>query len=148
MVDKHVAEALGKPHREKVPYTRREDDSEDNPPPPSDHQLLKQMISMMQEFGNDVRELNKRLTDHIDEGRKQDDESAEHPAPCPFLVRSIPNEDWDGHKNFHITQMQIMSDRAAFWKDIRTKVATWGIIGLAAWLVVIVWKAFLVGPVK
>ena len=113
-------------------------------PPALDRRVPTEAESMLQlvsQIHQKVDDLDKRLTQQTHDATLK---LAEEIAA--LMCKAFPGEDPDGHRKFHEEQMQIVADRAEFWKKMRFEICKWGIAGLLGWLVVIAWRAVLQGP--
>jgi hypothetical protein len=65
-----------------------------------------------------------------------------------LIFRAFPNSDPDSHRLSHELHSKLLQERADFWSELRVSVATWGMIGVLGFIIVTVWKALLLGPIK
>lgn len=63
-----------------------------------------------------------------------------------LLAEAFPEGDHEAHRKYHETLIKAAEDRAAMWRDLRSSVAKWGVLGLLAWLTHQVWLGVLAGP--
>ena len=62
-----------------------------------------------------------------------------------LMGRAFPDGDPDGHKRAHEAMIKKAEDSAAFWKQMRTKLSEWGLVGFCGWLLYAAWDAVLRG---
>lgn len=63
-----------------------------------------------------------------------------------LMDKAFPAGDPAGHCEAHEAQMQLVRDRAKFWKDLAFEVSKWGLLGVIGWLAFHAWVAFVKGP--
>lgn len=71
-----------------------------------------------------------------------------HEAPCPHLKNSIPEEDWAGHKGWHVNEMDWNKRMRALKWFIVYAVAATAATAFFGWMAVLMWMGFLKGPVE
>jgi hypothetical protein len=67
-------------------------------------------------------------------------------AMTKILNDSFPDGDADLHRRAHEAQIKIAEDKSKMFSVLRTEVVKWGLLGLAGWLAITIWHAFLQGP--
>ncbi len=97
------------------------------------------VLALMQEVRDTVNRVEKRLNDHITE---------EEAVISSMMTDAFPDGDPEGHRRHHEAEIKRIEDRAKFWGEMRNHLAKWGVVGLAGWLVYVVWVAVLKGPIK
>lgn len=99
------------------------------------------MVILMQEVHRKIEDMDKRLTQHMtDETLLLAQEIAK------LMNNAFPGSDPAGHRTFHEAQMQVIADRATFWKAMRIEISKWGLIGMLGFILVSVWRHLLEGP--
>ena len=63
-----------------------------------------------------------------------------------LMREAFPEGDPDGHRRHHELAIEREEERRDFYKSLRKELAKWGLIGVASWLVMLVWRAILLGP--
>ena len=99
------------------------------------------VVMLMQEVHKKIDEMDKKLTQHMtDETLVLAEEIAK------LMNTAFPGSDPAGHRVYHETQMQQITDNAAFWKTMRVEIGKWGILGILGFLAIAAWRHFLEGP--
>jgi len=69
-----------------------------------------------------------------------------HVAPCEHLKKAVPEENFDGHRDYHQDVIAATRERKELYAYIKRVVLTGAIMSVGGWLLVLVWKGFLIGP--
>jgi hypothetical protein len=125
---------------------RRITDKEDMDLFPAVHEHS--VIALVQLIHNDVKNVKlslNALDDKLD-GHMRDETTQLAEAIASIMNKSFPEGDPHGHRKHHELAIKAAEDKAAFWQDIASSTAKWGLFGFFTWLVYAAWKAFLLGP--
>lgn len=99
------------------------------------------ILNLITEVHKDVRDLNKKLTNHMtDETHELANEVAK------LMAAAFPEGDPTGHRKHHEFVIKQAERRAAFWTDLAASTAKWGLVGFMGWVVYAMWRALLLGP--
>jgi hypothetical protein len=99
------------------------------------------ILQLITDMHSDVKELDKRLLQHMDDETKT---LAKEVAE--LMGKAFPEGDPDGHRRHHELVIAKAEKQAAFWDRMLFELCRWGLIGFVGWAVIAVWKAFLQGP--
>jgi len=110
--------------------------------------LLTQVSLNVQSVSVEVKELNTRLSNHMH------DETLElAEAVTALMVKAFAGGDPGVHKAWHEAQIQEALARAEaarvkkeFWGKLMFELAKFGLLGFVGWVVLTLWRGFLVGP--
>lgn len=118
--------------------------------PQDDSMLLAGIMNMMTGLNNTVSEHVAREDSDRDLQRKHNAKMESAVDTLKDMLDSyrhaFPDDDFDGHRNFHQEAIQSMRDRREFVKKMTYELSRWGLLGLLGWLLITLWKAFLLGP--
>ena len=95
----------------------------------------------MQQVYDKLDAMDKKLTLHMGE-----EASTLVKELAAIMSVSFPGGDGAGHRTYHEAQMQVVLDKAQFWKTMRTEVSKYGLLGVIGWVTYAVWISFLKGP--
>jgi hypothetical protein len=125
---------------------RRESDDRRAKPPAIDRRQPsedKALLVLVQQVHEDVRGINKRLSEHM-----HDETLALAEAVVALTLKAFPEGDPDGHKAYHEAQMKASEDKAAFWAKMRFELSRAGLLGFLAWAGIQLWNGVLAGTNK
>ena len=91
------------------------------------------VLALMTEIKETIDLVRSELRAHIEE-------------ETDIFQKAFPNGDPVGHRHAHEAEIDRIRERTAFWHELRNHLAKWGLIGLASWLVFLVWQGVLKGP--
>jgi hypothetical protein len=94
---------------------------------------------------------HKELTDRIDQMSNSTlnairDISATARETHELFKKSIPNGDPEGHRRAHETWIKKSEQEEKFWLDLKKNVVNWIAIAVVSWIGLVLWAAFLKGP--
>lgn len=105
------------------------------------------MLGLITEIHRDVKQIDSRLSAHI-----QDEVLAFESVLTRIAQQAFPHGDADGHRRRHEADLQKLEARAEFWKKMSYQLTEKGLLAFLAWLIYVVgkavWFALLVGPIK
>jgi hypothetical protein len=102
-----------------------------------------ELILLIEQIQANQMTLNDRLTQHM---TSETHELAE--AITSLMKEAFPDGDPDGHRRRHELELEVLKDKAEFWKKMRLALAQWGLLGFIGWIAITAWNAFLLGPHK
>jgi len=134
-----------------VVHDRRSSDSPDGRRGADQHPLnllLTQVSHSVNEVSTEVKALNVRLSNHMH------DETLElAEAVTSLMVKAFAGGDPGVHKAWHEAQIQEALAKAdaekakkEFWSKLLFELAKFGLLGFVGWVVLTLWKGFLIGP--
>jgi hypothetical protein len=62
------------------------------------------------------------------------------------VLNAFPGGDLIGHKEAHQAWIEETKRRAEFWRNLKTELAKWGLIGFTGWVLLQLWTGALKGP--
>lgn len=101
---------------------------------------------------HDLKEQVKELKIAVDELKKSNanvhiySTEAIEGAVRSAMDVAFPEGDAESHRKSHEVHIKMAEERALLYRTLRTEVAKWGLLGLAAWAGLALWHAFLQGP--
>ena len=99
------------------------------------------MVELLNFINHQISEMRTDLSDHMK------DETAELAKTVALMMKeAFPEGDPVGHRKHHEAVIKQAEAKAAFWSDMASSVAKWGLFGFFTWLVYAAWTAFLKGP--
>lgn len=97
------------------------------------------LMAMVEQMNSNVADLRTELADGM---------TVQRLALKDSIADAFPEADPVGHRRHHEAVIKAAEERAEFWKTMRVKLASWGLIGFSAWAFYALWQAFLQGPQK
>ena len=99
------------------------------------------VLETVQRMEHKLDSVSSELRTHIAE------ETSDIAKEIAKLMReAFPEGDPDGHRRHHELVIEREEERRDFYKSLRKELSKWGLIGVASWLVMLVWRAILLGP--
>lgn len=99
---------------------------------------------------NMVQSLQDRLLNHMMEERavvqELKDGLGRVETKIVSFISAFPNGDAVLHRRAHEEQMTEVDRKKEFWEKIKFTLVALALTAVTSWIVVVVWKAFLVGP--
>lgn len=142
-----------------VTHERRESDTDRRARPPEhdrrqaqDNHPLNLLLTKVSDdittLSKDVKGLNARLSNHMH------DETLElAEAVTALMVKAFAGGDPGVHKAWHEAQIQEALSKAEaakekrdFWKKMMFELTKAGLLGFAGWMLITLWRGFLLGP--
>jgi len=102
---------------------------------------MEAILKLVTEIHKDVREVDRKLTEHI-----ADETTSAANLIEEFKKNAFVDGDAARHKQMQITALEKAEASSKFYHDIAASVAKWGLIGLFGFIVFAVWRAVLEGP--
>lgn len=102
-----------------------------------------EILRMIRQVDKKQDQLTKILDDHM---IKEEGDWNFMKETLDGLIKAFPNEDMEGHHNYHNSLIERNKWITQMCKDIVKEITKYGLIGFLAWLGYQAWLGFLAGP--
>lgn len=104
-----------------------------------------EILRMIRQVDKKQDQLTIDLRNHVN---KEEGDWNDMKASLDSLICAFPNQDMEGHHDYHSTLIERNKWITQMCKDVVKEITKYGLLGFLAWLGYQAWIGFLAGPMK